>query len=62
MKKQTKSSKMDESLAMRLGKESTKMQAYPARRHESKGASHPDDHKKAIMHHMSQLHKMAKKK
>jgi len=43
MKKQTKKDKMDESLGMKRGKESTKEQAYPARRHESMGM------KKAIM-------------
>lgn len=37
MKKQTKKDKMDESLGMKRGKESTKEQAYPARRHESMG-------------------------
>ena len=38
MKKQTKSDKMDESLGMRRGKESTKKQSYASRRHESEGA------------------------
>ena len=38
MKKQSKISKMDESLGMRRGKESSKTQSYSSRRHESKGA------------------------
>ena len=37
-KKQTKKDKMDESLGMRRGKESTKKQSYKDRRDESKGA------------------------
>ena len=37
MKKQSKSSKMDESLGMRRGKESTKSQSYKSRRKESTG-------------------------
>lgn len=37
MKKQTKKSRMDESLGMRRGKESTKMQSYKSRRKESTG-------------------------
>ena len=37
MKKQTKMDKMDESLSMRRGKESTKKQAMASRRHESTG-------------------------
>lgn len=37
MKKQSRKDKMDESLGMRRGKESTKEQAYPARRAESMG-------------------------
>jgi len=60
MKKQTAKSKKDESLGERRGKESTKSQSMASRRHESEGAAHPDHHKKAIMHHMHQLHKMAK--
>jgi len=45
MKKQTKSSKMDESLGMKRGKESSKSQSMKSRRDESKGASkkHPDE-------------------
>ncbi|HXF90938.1 MAG TPA: hypothetical protein VNJ29_03310 [Candidatus Nitrosotenuis sp.] len=39
MKKQAKADKMDESLGMRKGKESTKMQSYKDRRDESKDAS-----------------------
>ena len=39
MKKQSKESKMDESLGVRRGKESTKSQSYASRRHESEGAS-----------------------
>ncbi len=35
--KQSKSSKMDESLGMRKGKESSKSQSYKSRRDESKG-------------------------
>jgi hypothetical protein len=60
MKHQTKKDKMDESLGMRRGKESTKKQSMKDRRDESEGASHPDHHHKAIMHHMKALHKMAK--
>lgn len=37
MKKQTKLDKMDESLGMRKGKESTKTQSQKDRRDESKG-------------------------
>ena len=37
MKKQSKASKMDESLGMRRGKESGKKQSYKSRRDESKG-------------------------
>lgn len=37
MKKQTKADKMDESLGMRRGKESTKKQSMASRRHESEG-------------------------
>ena len=46
MKKQRKSSKLDESLGMRRGKESTKSQSMKSRRDESKGAKkakHPDE-------------------
>lgn len=38
MKKQSKASRMDESLGMKHGKESTKEQSMESRRHESKGA------------------------
>lgn len=61
MKHQSKASKMDESLGMRKGKESKKMQSMKDRRHESEGMSH---HEKA-MHHMkmaTQHMKKAKKK
>jgi hypothetical protein len=37
-KKQSSSSKLDESLGMRKGKESSKSQSYSSRRHESKGS------------------------
>lgn len=37
MKKQTRADRMDESLGMRRGKESTKKQSYKSRRDESKG-------------------------
>lgn len=37
MKKQGKKDKLDESLGMRRGKESTKKQSYKDRRDESKG-------------------------
>jgi len=37
-KKQTSADRLDESLGMRRGKESTKKQRYKDRRHESKGA------------------------
>ena len=60
MHKQTKASRLHESLGMRRGKESTKKQSMASRAHESEGASHPDHHHKAIMHHMKALHKMAK--
>lgn len=45
MKKQSHASKMDESLGMRRGKESTKKQSMVSRRHESEGAKHAH-HKK----------------
>ena len=38
MKKQTKADRMDESLSMKHGKESSKKQSMASRRHESKGA------------------------
>lgn len=38
MKKQSRSSRVDESLGIRRGKESTKKQSYKSRRDESKGA------------------------
>jgi len=41
MKKQSKASKMDESLGMRAGKESSKKQPMKDRRDESKGAKKP---------------------
>jgi hypothetical protein len=37
MKKQSKSSRLDESLGMRRGKESKKKQSYKSRRDESRG-------------------------
>lgn len=37
MKKQSKNSRMDESLGMRRGKESSKKQSYKSRRDESRG-------------------------
>lgn len=37
MKKQSKNSRMDESLGMRRGKEADKKQSYKSRRDESKG-------------------------
>lgn len=37
MKKQTKADRLDESLGMRRGKESTKKQSYKSRRDESRG-------------------------
>jgi len=37
MKKQSKASRLDESLGMRRGKESTKKQSFKSRRDESKG-------------------------
>lgn len=46
MKKQTHASKLDESLAMRHGKESKKSQSYASRRHESEAEHHHDHHKK----------------
>lgn len=39
VKKQSKNSRMDESLGMRRGKESTKKQSYSSRRKESRGMS-----------------------
>ena len=44
MKKQSKASRLDESLGMRRGKESTKKQSYKSRRDESTGMS--KDHMK----------------
>jgi len=41
MKKQGASARMDESLGMRRGKESSKSQSYKSRRDESYGASKP---------------------
>ena len=38
MKKQSKESKIDESLGMRRGKESMKIQSFESRRDESKGS------------------------
>lgn len=38
MKKQTKSSRMDESISMKRGAECTKKQSMADRRHESEGA------------------------
>lgn len=38
MKHQTKKDRMDESLSMKHGKESTKKQSFASRRHESMGA------------------------
>lgn len=46
MKKQTKADRMNESLAMRHGKESTKKQSYASRRHESEGATKKSMHSK----------------
>lgn len=44
MKKQSKKSRLDESLGERRGKESTKKQSMKSRRDESKGArKHPDE-------------------
>ena len=44
MKKQSKSSQLDESLGMRRGKESSKKQSMKDRRDESKGSSkHKDE-------------------
>ena len=45
MKHQTKDDKMDESLGMRRGKESTKKQSMEDRRHESKGMAKKKDKK-----------------
>lgn len=59
MHKQTKADKMNESLGMRRGKESTKKQSMPDRRHESEGASH--DHHSMAMHHHKEMHKHLKK-
>lgn len=39
MKRQSKASRLDESLGVRRGKESSKSQSYKSRRDESKGAS-----------------------
>lgn len=69
MKKQSLADKLNESLGMRRGKESTKKQSYASRRNESKGASGADHHHKEAkrhlkehMKHMGMLHKMAKSK
>jgi hypothetical protein len=44
MKKQKKSARLDESLGMRMGKESTKSQSMKSRRDESKGSKkHVDE-------------------
>lgn len=40
MKHQSKKSRMDESLGIRRGKESSKEQSYSSRRHESEGMMH----------------------
>jgi hypothetical protein len=55
---QGKMAKMDESLGMRKGKESTKKQSMKSRRDESEGASH---HHKMIKHHLGMLNKLAMK-
>ena len=46
MKKQSKKDKMDESLSMKHGKESSKKQSFSDRRHESMGASKKMSHGK----------------
>lgn len=45
MKKQSKASRMDESLGMRRGKESSKKQSMKDRRDESKGMKRHSDEK-----------------
>jgi hypothetical protein len=45
MKKQSKADRLDESLGMRHGKESTKKQSMEDRRHESKGKAKKKDKK-----------------
>jgi hypothetical protein len=50
MKKQTNSDKMDESLSMRRGKESTKKQSYTNRRHESEGSKKKSIKSKTALH------------
>jgi len=46
MKKQSKAGKMDESLGMRMGKESSKKQSYKSRRDESMGTKKKKKSKK----------------
>lgn len=68
MKKQSKASRMDESLGVRRGKESGKKQSYKSRRDESKGMS--KDHMKEyskyspkmLKEHMSEEKKLLAKK
>lgn len=43
MKKQSKKSRLDESLGVRRGKESSKKESYKSRRDESKGMKHADE-------------------
>ena len=61
MKRQSKADKMDEMLAMKHGRESSKKQSMASRRHESMGAheAHMHHMKHALMH-LKALHKMAK--
>ena len=76
MRKQGYNARLDDSLGERRGKESGKKQSFKDRRDESKGMEKSSgkraysadkgmdaaDHHKAIKHHLSELHKMAKKK
>ena len=48
MKKQAYNDRLDESLGMRKGKESTKKQSYKDRRDESRGMKKAMDKKKGI--------------
>lgn len=48
MKKQSRASKMDESLGMKRGKESDKKQSYASRRHEEEGSHHKKDSHTAL--------------
>jgi len=60
MKRQSHKNRLDESLVERHGRENRHKQSMKDRRDESEGESHMHHHKMA-MHHLKELHKMAKK-